>query len=173
MTLSDLIIEGHYGKAREILNKNGLKLVSEAGGPGQPLHNCPFEALRALGALDIPRGEFWNKHQHIDETGADILWLVKEISCAAHIYGKTIVDGEAFTSWQHWQEGPFELKPLADKAMCEGLNLFTIHTGTQNPEGGNPWVYHAGTHMNQCSGGGPRLLFLACRSYLLQRPVRK
>jgi len=175
MTLSDLIIEGHYGKAREILNKNGLKLVSEAGGPGQPLHNCPFEALRALGALDIPRGEFWNKHQHIDESGADILWLVKEISCAAHIYGKTIVDGEAFTSWQHWQEGPFELKPLADKAMCEGLNLFTIHTGTHNPpEGGKPgWVYHAGTHMNPNRVWWPKIKpfidYLARCSYLLQQ----
>ncbi len=150
-------------------------MVSEAGGPGQPLHNCPFEALRALGALDIPRGEFWNKHQYIDESGADILWLVKEISCAAHIYGKTIVDGESFTSWQHWQEGPFELKPLADKAMCEGLNLFTFHTGTHNPpEGGKPgWVYHAGTHMNPNRIWWPKIKpfidYLARSCYLLQQ----
>jgi hypothetical protein len=175
MTLSDLIIEGHYGKARELLNKYGLKLCSEAGGPGQPLHNCPFEALRALGVLDIPRGEFWNKHQVFDEKGRDIMWLVKEIACAAHIYGKTIVDGEAFTSWLHWQEGPFDLKPLADKAMCEGLNLFTFHTGTHNPpEGGKPgWVYHAGTHMNPNRIWWPKIKpfinYLARSSYLLQQ----
>ena len=175
MTLSDLIIEGHYMKARSLLNKYGLKLCSEAGGPGQPLHNCPFEALRALGALDIPRGEFWNKHHYFDEKGEDILWLVKEISCASHIYGKTIVDGEAFTSWQHWQEGPFDLKPLADKAMCEGLNLFTFHTGTHNPpEGGKPgWVYHAGTHMNPNRVWWPKIKpfidYLARSCYLLQQ----
>jgi hypothetical protein len=175
MTLSDLIIEGHYMTARNLLNKYGLKLCSEAGGPGQPLHNCPFEALRALGALDIPRGEFWNKHSYFDAKGEDILWLVKEISCASHIYGKTIVDGEAFTSWQQWQEGPFDLKPLADKAMCEGLNLFTFHTGTHNPpEGGKPgWVYHAGTHMNPNRVWWPKIKpfidYLARSSYLLQQ----
>ncbi len=149
-TLSDLIIENHYIKAKEISNKYGLLLCSEAGGPGQPLHNCPFEALRALGSLDIPRGEFWNKHQFLDENGIDVLWLVKEIACASHIYGKKIVDGEAFTSWLHWQESPFDLKPLADRAMCGGLNLFTFHTGAHNPpEAGKPgWVYHAGTHIN-------------------------
>jgi hypothetical protein len=175
MTRSDLIIEGHYIKARNLLNKYGLKLCSEAGGPGQPLHNCPFEALRALGALDIPRGEFWNKHHYYDEKGEDILWLVKEISCASHIYGKTVVDGEAFTSWQQWQEGPFDLKPLADKALCEGLNLFTLHTGTHNPpQGGKPgWVYHAGTHMNPNRVWWPMIKpfidYLARCCYLLQQ----
>lgn len=175
MTMSDLIIEGHYIKARNLLNKYGLKLCSEAGGPGQPLHNCPFEALRALGALDIPRGEFWNKHHYYDKDGEDILWLVKEIACASHIYGKSVVDGESFTSWQQWQEGPFDLKLLADKAMCEGLNLFTFHTGTHNPpEGGKPgWVYHAGTHMNPNRVWWPKIKpfidYLARSCYLLQQ----
>jgi hypothetical protein len=175
MTMSDLIIEGHYMNARNLLNKYGLKLCSEAGGPGQPLHNCPFEALRALGALDIPRGEFWNKHHVYDEKGEDILWLVKEIACASHIYGKPVVDGEAFTSWQQWQESPFDLKPLADKAMCEGLNLFTFHTGTHNPpEGGKPgWVYHAGTHMNPNRVWWPKIKpfidYLARSCFLLQQ----
>ncbi|MBN2327392.1 MAG: hypothetical protein JXR73_09570 [Candidatus Omnitrophica bacterium] len=150
LTLSDLIIEGHYRKARQICNDHGLLLCSEAGGPGQPLHNCPFEALRALGSLDVPRGEFWYDHQRLDENGVDILWLVKEIACASHIYGKTIVDGEAFTSWHHWQNGPFVLKPLADRALCGGLNRFTFHTGAHNPPAaGMPgWAYHAGTHIN-------------------------
>ncbi|MBD3265480.1 hypothetical protein GF373_02320 [bacterium] len=106
MTLSDLIIENHYQTAREVCHEHGLLLCSEAGGPGQPLHNCPFEALRALGSLDVPRGEFWYKHQRFDEEGIDILWLVKEIACAAHIYNKTVVDGEAFTSFHHWQLSP-------------------------------------------------------------------
>lgn len=175
MTLSDLIIEGHYMKAREICNKEGLLLCSEAGGPGQPLHNCPFEALRALGALDVPRGEFWYKHQRFDDEGNDIMWLVKEIACASHIYGKTLVDGEAFTSWYHWQNGPFDLKPLADQAMCEGLNRFTFHTGAHcPPEAGLPgWAYHAGTHINVTRVWwpkiGPFIDYLARCCYLLQQ----
>ena len=173
-TLSDLIIEAHYTKARETSNKYGLLLCSEAGGPGQPLHNCPFEALRALGALDIPRGEFWYKHQHLDEDGIDIMWLVKEIACASHIYGKKIVDGEAFTSWHHWQVGLFDLKPLADRALCGGLNRFTLHTGAHSPpEAGLPgWVYHAGTHMNVNRVWWPKVKpfmdYLARSCFLLQ-----
>ena len=139
-TRSDLIIEYHYIRAREILNRYGLGLCSESGGPGPPLHNCVVEALRAVGVLDIARGEFWNQHT---------TRMVKEISCAAHIYGKKIVDMEAFTSWRHWQDGPFEYKPLADLAMCGGTNRFTFHTFPHNPpEAGLPgWAYHAGTHM--------------------------
>ena len=140
-TLGDLIVDGFYGKARQVSNRHGLLLCAEAGGPGPPTHNVPVDALKALGALDIPRGEFWNKHT---------IWVVKETACASHIYGKRIVDMEAFTSWRHWQDGPFELKPLADRAMCGGTNHFTLHTFAHNPpEAGLPgWVYHAGTHIN-------------------------
>ncbi|MGC9327723.1 MAG: glycosyl hydrolase, partial [Candidatus Hinthialibacter sp.] len=175
MTLSDLIIEGHYQKARQICNDHGLLLCSEAGGPGQPLHNCPFEALRALGSLDVPRGEFWYDHQRFDENGVDILWLVKEIACASHIYGKTIVDGEAFTSWHHWQNGPFILKPLADRALCGGLNRFTFHTGAHSPpSAGMPgWAYHAGTHINVNRVWWPKIKpfidYLARCCFLLQQ----
>ena len=149
-TLSDLLIENLYLKGREMINPYGIKLCSESGGPGAPVHNVPVDALRALGVLDIPRGEFWNKHPRYDENGLDVMQLVKEISCAAHIYGKKEVQGEAFTSFLHWQEGPAELKPLADKAMCEGLNRFVYHTSPHTtPDAGIPgFVYHAGTHFN-------------------------
>lgn len=53
------MINNFYRKAKEVSNSFGLKINSEAGGPGQPLHNVPAEPLKALGSLDIPRGEFW------------------------------------------------------------------------------------------------------------------
>jgi hypothetical protein len=135
----------------------------------------PVDALRALGVLDIPRGEFWNQHQRFDEDGHDIMQLVKEISCAAHIYGKKEVQGEAFTSFLHWQEGPAELKPLADKAMCEGLNRFIYHTSPHTPpEAGIPgFVYHAGTHFNSTRVWWPKSKpfsdYLARSCFLLQQ----
>lgn len=174
-TLSDLLIENLYLRGREIINPYGLKLCSESGGPGAPIHNVPVDALRALGVLDIPRGEFWNKHQRFDEEGHDIMQLVKEISCAAHIYGKKEVQGEAFTSFLHWQEGPAELKPLADKAMCEGLNRFIYHTSPHTtPEAGIPgFVYHAGTHFNSTRVWWPKSKpfsdYLARSCFLLQQ----
>ena len=142
-TISDVFIESHYQGARRLLNRNGLQLCAEAGGPGAPIWaSCPVEALKALGSVDVLRGEFWPKHRN--------MWLVKEISSAAHIYGKRIVDAESFTSWRHWQDGPYYLKQLADNALGEGLNHFTFHTFTHSPaEAGLPGnAYHAGTHIN-------------------------
>lgn len=113
-TLSDLIIENHYQLARRICEQHGIGFCAEAGGPGQPIHNVPFEDLKALGALTIPRGEFWNKHPQLE-----LLQIVKGIASAAHIYNQKYVEAESFTSVWLWQEGPDELKPLADRAMCE------------------------------------------------------
>ena len=145
-TLSDLIIENHYRFARQYCARVGLGFVAEAGGPGPPVHNVPFEDLKALGALTVPRGEFWNRHpkgkKHTEE-----LQIIKGIASAAHIYNQPAVEAEAFTSVWLWQEGPAELKPLADRAMCEGLNRFVYHTFPHTPEeAGSPgWVYNFGT----------------------------
>ena len=141
--ISDVFIDNHYRTGSEFLGRYGVKLCAEAGGPGAPIWaSCPVDALKALGAVDILRGEFWPKMRNI--------WLIKEISSAAHIYGKKIVDAESFTSWRHLQDGPYFYKLLADKAMSEGLNHFTFHTFAHSPtEAGLPGnYYHAGTHIN-------------------------
>ncbi|HEX2533669.1 MAG TPA: glycosyl hydrolase, partial [Chitinophagaceae bacterium] len=91
--LSNLIIEHHYAKGRQLSEKEGLGFYAEAGGPGKPIHNVPFEDLKALGALTVPRGEFWNRHPLLEQ-----LQIVKGISSAAHIYNQRFVEAEAFTS---------------------------------------------------------------------------
>jgi hypothetical protein len=169
-TLSDLIIENHYQLARKICEQHGIGFCAEAGGPGQPIHNVPFEDLKALGALTIPRGEFWNKHPQLE-----ILQIVKGIASASHIYNQKYVEAESFTSVWLWQEGPDELKPLADRAMCEGLNRFVYHTFPHTPpESGYPgWVYNFGTLINTTNGWWPKSQgfheYLARCSYLLQQ----
>ncbi|ASO06482.1 MULTISPECIES: glycosyl hydrolase [Arenibacter] len=149
-TLSELMIDNFYRKAKEVANSHGLKINSESGGPGFPLHNVPVEPLKSLGVMDLPRGEFWINHTRFNDDGIDILRVVKEVSSASHIYGNGVVEEEAFTSFQHWQEGPFEMKPMGDRAFCEGMNKVVVHGSTHNSRGsGNPgWVYHAGTHYN-------------------------
>jgi hypothetical protein len=154
-TLSEMMITNLYKKAKSICNSYGLKINCEAGGPGYPLYNGPAEPLKALGALDLPRGEFWVNHSRYykDTDGKDsidILRVVKEVAAASHIYERRIVEEEAFTSFQHWMEGPFDLKPIGDRAFCEGMNRVVFHGFTHNPAGtGYPGiVYHAGTHMN-------------------------
>ena len=154
-TLSELMINNLYKNTQEICSAHGLKINCEAGGPGFPLYNGPAEPLRALGALDIPRGEFWINHAryYMDRNGKDsidILRVVKEVAAASHIYEKVIVEEEAFTSFQHWQEGPYDMKPTADRAFCEGMNRVVFHGFSHNIAGsGFPgYVYLAGTHFN-------------------------
>jgi hypothetical protein len=154
-TLSELMINNLYRKTQEICSQYGLQINCEAGGPGYPLYNGPAEPLKALGSLDIPRGEFWVNHSRYYKApngidSIDILNVVKEVAAASNIYEKGIVEEEAFTSFQHWQAGPFDIKPEGDRAFCEGMNRVVFHGFSHNITGsGFPgYVYHAGTHIN-------------------------
>lgn len=173
-TFSELMIRNHYRKAKEICNQYGLQIISEAGGPGH-LHHIPVETLKALGSLDIPRGEFWYNREFFKEDSlVDYIWLVKEIAAASNIYKRGIVEEEAFTSYWDWQEGPGDLKTIADRAFCEGMNRLVIHGFSHNPaEFGAPGiVYWAGTHYNDRQTWWPKIRpfndYLARISYVLQ-----
>jgi hypothetical protein len=184
-TLSELMINNLYKKAKEICNSYGLKINCEAGGPGYPLYNGPAEPLKALGALDTPRGEFWVNHSRYymdnnveDSTrkdSIDILRVVKEVAAASHIYQRGIVEEESFTSFQHWQEGPFDLKPIGDRAFCEGMNRVVFHGFSHNPTSfGYPGiVYHAGTHYNDKRVWWPKIKpfndFISRNSFIFQQ----
>ena len=161
-TVSNLIIKDHFKKAKEILNKNGLLLLAEAGHGGY----ARVDPLKAMGAADILMGEFWNHQQ---------FWVVKEAASAAHIYGKKYVNAESLTGWQNWQDGPFGYKRLFDVALCAGLNQVTFHTFAHNPpEAGLPgFAYHAGEHFNVNSTwwnySKPMLDYMSRCSYILQQ----
>ena len=167
-TVSDQLIYSHYQTGTEFLKKYNAELVSESGGPGPPIWDtCPVDALKALGSVSVPRGEFWIKHRN--------MFLIKEVSSAAHIYGKKIVDAESFTTWRRWKDSPFEMKKEVDRAFCEGLNNITFHTfASTNPEDGLPGrTYHAGYDMNPgttwWNKSKPFMDYLARCSYLLQQ----
>lgn len=173
-TLSELMINNFYRKAKEISNSYGLKINSESGGPGYPLHNVPVEPLKSLGAVDIPRGEFWINHNRLNKDGIDVLRMVKEVSAASHIYRRKIVEQEAFTTFQHWQEAPADMKPYGDRAFCEGMNRVVFHGFSHYPDNaGLPGsVYYAGTHYNDkniwFSKTKPFNDYLSRVSYILQ-----
>ena len=162
LTRSDLWIDNHYSKGSQLLNQHGLQLVGEPGHGGSPM----VEPLKALGAVDVPRGEFWNKRP---------FWVIKEAASAGHIYGRRVIDAESFTSFRHWQEGPAEYKQLADIAFCAGMNRLTYHNFAHNPpQAGLPgWVYHAGEHINVNTTwwpvSKPFHYYLGRCSYLLQQ----
>jgi len=166
--ISDQLIYSHYETGAGFLKKYNAELISESGGPGPPVWDtCPVDALKALGAVSVPRGEFWIKHRN--------MFLIKEVSSASHIYGKKIVDAESFTTWRRWKDSPFEIKKVVDRAFCEGLNNITFHTfASTNPEDGLPGrTYHAGFDMNPGTTwwekAKPFTDYLSRCSYLLQQ----
>ncbi|MCW5962738.1 MAG: hypothetical protein KIT83_01765 [Bryobacterales bacterium] len=169
-TLSDVLITAYYRAAGAASNKAGLGIKSEAGGPGPPIHNVPVDALLANSAVDEIQGEFWPFRPT-----ADNLWVVKETASAGHLYGKPRVHMEAFTSTDHWREGPQDLKPSADRVFIEGGNHMVWHTWSHAPpDSGKPgWVYGAGSHVNRNVTWWPKIKpfvsYLSRSSYMLQR----
>ncbi len=168
-SVSDLLIYSHYTTGSEVCEEYGVQLVAEAGGPGAPFwESCPVDALKALGNVHIPRGEFWLGNPRN-------LFLIKEIASASHIYGKKHVDAESWTTWRRWRDGPFTLKRLVDRAFAEGLNRVTYHVFAHAPvEDGFPGrTYHAGVDLNPqvswWSKAGPFMDYLARCSHMLQQ----
>jgi len=166
--VSDLLIDAHYVTGRKVLGSYGVKLIAESGGPGPPIWDSnPVDGVKALGAVDIPRGEFWMRHRGI--------FLIKTIASAAHVYGKRLADAESFTTWRRWVDGPLNHKEIADRALCEGLNCFSGHTFASSPsEAGLPgWAYHAGTDINPSATWWPMVRglmdYLARCSYMLRQ----
>ncbi len=160
--VSDLLIEDHFVRSREMLNQRGIKLLAEGGHGG----HSRVDPLKALGAADIPMGEFWNHRKN---------WVTKEAASAAHIYGKQFVNAETLTGWQNWQDGPAGYKRLFDIALCAGLNQATFHTfAHQPPSAGKPgFAYHAREHLNVNSTwwdeAGPMLADMSRSCQLLQQ----
>lgn len=168
-TVSDQLIYSHYITGRDFLAERGIDLVGEAGGPGPPIwDSCPVDALKALGNVTIPRGEFWIQNRHN-------IFLVKEVASASHIYGLGVVDAESFTTWRRWKDAPHSLKKHVDRAFCEGLNSVTIHTfANTRPEFGLPGrAYHAGIDINPTATwwekSKPFMDYLSRCSYLLSQ----
>lgn len=169
-TVGEVAIDAYYRVAVDIANTAGLLLRSEAGGPGPPIQSPPFDALLAHGVVNHTQGEFWPYRPK-----SDAINVIKEPASAAHLYGKRYVFMEAFTSNQHWAEGPQDLKESADRVFCEGGNRFVWHKWVHvSPDAGMPgWAYHAGTHLNQnvtwWSKAPAFLLYLSRCSYMLQQ----
>ncbi|MBD3384678.1 glycoside hydrolase family 2, partial [candidate division KSB1 bacterium] len=145
-TIGDCIADNHYARFAELAHGYGLKIHPESGGP----HSAPIDALLCLGRNDIPMGEFWARSQTHRIRDQDRLFG-KQAASAAHIYGKKLVNAEGFTTiGPQWQKDPWDLKPVADRVFCEGVNRIFFHQfSCSPPDFGKPgFESFAGTHIN-------------------------
>lgn len=152
-TLGDCMADEHYGRFAELCAEYGIEVRAEPSGPSWSSTVC-LDGLKNLGRTHFPQGEFWRKAFVIDGQNH----VGRQTASGAHVYGRRTASAEAFTSmgnaregWSiHWSAYPEILKPLADRAFCEGINHVVFHTLTaQRPQDGKPgYEYGAGTHFN-------------------------
>ena len=119
-TVSDLVVENYAGRLQELAQQHGMHLTIEAY--GGPCDDMPY-----AGRADEPMSEFW--------VGGGALGTCKEMSSAAHTYGKRILGAESCTAddSERWQQYPATIKPLCDHAFCLGVNRFVFHRYAMQP----------------------------------------
>ncbi|MCP4314304.1 MAG: hypothetical protein GY790_23870 [Bacteroidetes bacterium] len=131
LTRAELWADNYYGRLSEKSHALNMQTHSEAGGPSRPLYHYMGDMLRNYGSQDIVMGEFWSRedgvnmkfHNEARTCNLEIEDLIKSASSAAHIYGKEIVQAEAFTKIQkNFTRSFWDLKDVGDRAFCQGLN---------------------------------------------------
>lgn len=186
-TVADCMADEHYKRFADLCHQHGLQVQNEAAGPSRSGTMC-MDTLKNLGRSDMPQGEFWLGGRHDEEGGLDeslgygVVRLeggqnkvTKMTASAAHIYGKQTASAESFTSFRHWYDYPGNMKQAADRAFCEGINRFLIHTTTATrPQDGKPgYEYGAGTHFNPnvtwWNQAGAFLHYISRCQYLLRQ----
>ncbi len=131
LTRAELWVDNYYGRLSEKSHTLNMQTHSEAGGPSVPLYHYMGDLLRNFGSQDIVMGEFWAREDgtrikfHNEARTSDLQKedLIKSASSSAHIYGKRIVQAEAFTKIQkNFTMSFWDLKDIGDRAFCQGLN---------------------------------------------------
>jgi len=126
-TVADLLYENYFGTLSALAHSKGYKVAAECTAP-----IMVSDGLAPNNLVDYPMGEFWLRSPTHDKPN-DILDAVS----AGHIYGKNIIQAEAFTELRNkWDEYPGILKTLQDHHYAIGINRLVFHVF-----GENPWLH--------------------------------
>jgi hypothetical protein len=124
LTISQLVNDVFYQTLAQLAKENGVTFTAESVAP-----TMVSDGLLHYKNVDIPMGEFWLNSPTHDKPN-DMLDAIS----AAHIYGKKIIQAEAFTTVRmDWSEQPRMLKTLQDRNYALGINKMVYHVFTHNP----------------------------------------
>ncbi|MGN1214796.1 MAG: glycosyl hydrolase [Candidatus Cryptobacteroides sp.] len=124
------LVENFYGRMAARAHERGLSVQYETCGGDV----YPCDPLEYFKYADIPMAEFWHHSTSDNFVGSINFKPVRPAASAAHIYGKTRVSAEAFTSfWLTWDENFRQLKENANRHMAQGITHEVFHTYTHNP----------------------------------------
>lgn len=175
-TVEELMNARYYRHFQELCHRDGLKSMIEPYGCG------PFSEESAMRSADIVLGEFW-QGPSIPENGVTFGNL-PVISGLAHVAGIKCVAAESFTAdarLSRWTVDPYDMKPFADCALTEGLNLFVLgavpHQPYSNLKPGmtvGPWENQFGPHNTWWLEGRPMVRYFQRCQYMLREglPVK-
>ncbi len=170
-TIGDLMAEKFFARFGQLARARGVGMHCETGYGTYP--HPHFDGLRCAGLCDVTMGEFWHGTNIMSQFDP-FCNVIRSVASAAHVYGRRIVQAEAFTSWNHFVEYPFALKALGDEAFCDGLNRMVFHQYTHQPQSDviPGWQYGAGTHIDRhitwWPMAGAWFNYLARCQYMLQ-----
>ncbi len=126
--VAERIARDYVGGLRDLTHAQGMKLWLENYGH----FGFPSEFLLYGAYTDEVSGEFWLGRNHNTVE-------IRDASSAAHVYGKSPVWAEAFTSRNlTFQTTPRDLKAQGDWAFCQGINQFVLHVYIHQPDGQQP-----------------------------------
>lgn len=123
-TIAELVNDVFYVTLRKLSAEKGCTFMAENVSP-----TMVSDGLLHFKTVDYPTGEFWLNSPTHDKPND----MFDAIS-AAHIYGKNIVQAEAFTNLRMgWNEHPGNLKGVGDRNFAMGINKMILHVTTHNP----------------------------------------
>ncbi|RYZ34286.1 MAG: DNA-binding protein, partial [Sphingobacteriales bacterium] len=123
-TIADLLNEKFFGTLQTLAKNKGVLFSAESVAP-----TMLSDGMQHYSKVDLPMGEFWLRSPTHDKPN-DMLDAIH----GAHIYGKNIVQAEAFTQIRAaFDEHPGNIKALADRNFALGINRLSFHVFMHNP----------------------------------------
>ncbi|XHR92855.1 glycosyl hydrolase [Mucilaginibacter sp. UC70_90] len=123
-TIAELLVDNFYGTMAKLAHEKGCTFTAESVAP-----TMMSDGMLHYQKADIPMGEFWFRSPTHDKPN-DMLDAIS----GGHIYGKNIIQAEAFTELRLlWDEHPGMLKTAADRNFALGINRYVFHVSVHNP----------------------------------------
>jgi len=123
-TIAELVNDVFYVTLKKLSAEKGCLFSAESIAP-----TFVSDGLLHYKNVDLPMGEFWLNSPTHDKPND----MMDAIS-GGHIYGKNIIQAEAFTSVRmNWGEHPGNLKAIGDRNFALGINKMVLHVFTHNP----------------------------------------
>jgi hypothetical protein len=123
-TIAELVNDVFYVTLKKLSAAKGCQFSAESIAP-----TFVSDGLLHYKNVDLPMGEFWLNSPTHDKPN-DMLDAIS----GAHIYGKNIIQAEAFTTLRmDWSEHPGSLKAIGDRNFALGINKMVLHVFTHNP----------------------------------------